>query len=417
MGLQELFRQTFANLRANRLRSLLTMFGILWGIVSIILMNAMGTGMMTAQRQKTRALGQNLIIVWGGLTTLQSETFQAGRRIRLTFDDYLAVREECRLLSRISPEFQRGSLTSRTPLNSGVFQTHGVYPEYQQIRTIELDRGRLMNDRDNSEGRRICLIGSEVRDQLFKEEDPLGRTIHIQNLPYTVVGLLLKKDQNSNYSGPDNKKIFIPFSSVMRDFPNPLPDADRNVIDQLIVQPRSVQDSEGAEIQIRQVLGRRQHFDVRDEDALKIWNTITTSRMVLEIFDSMGRFLTFVGIITLALGGLGVTNIMLVSVRERTREIGIRKAVGATRRSILLQFFSEAMAITLSAGAGGLLLAWTICALVNTLPKLDFFAGLIVSPATAMTAVGGLVLIGLLSGIYPAMEAAEMDPIEALRYE
>lgn len=413
----ELLRQTITNLKANRLRSVLTMFGIVWGIVSIIVMTSIGRGMQVAQAEKMRALGQNLMIVWGGLTTLQTDGFQAGRRVRLTFDDYLAVREQCKLLLRSSPEFSRGSLTSRTDLNSGVFQIHGIYPEYQAIRTIELEKGRLIHDGDNQEARRVCILGDEVRDQLFKVADPIGKTIFIRDLPYTVVGLMLKKDQNSNYSGPDKRKIFIPYHTIERDFPDPRPDARREFVDNLILQSRSAELGEAAEMEVRKVLGKRHQFDPQDMDAVSIWNTVTGAKMVSQIFESMRMFLGFVGVVTLALGGLGVTNIMLVSVRERTHEIGIRKAVGATRNRILTQFFSEALALTLLSGLIGLFLGWGICSLVNLLPKVDFFAGLLITPGVAVGVTGFLVLVGLLSGIYPALEAAEMDPIEALRYE
>lgn len=417
MSLRELFSQTYFNLKAHRLRSCLTMFGIVWGIVSIILMTGIGRGMQVAQMQKMRELGQNLIIVWGGLTTLQTDGFQAGRYIRLTFDDYLAVRRECPSLLRSSPEFQRGNLTSKTEINSGVFQIHGVYPEYQFIRTIELAKGRLMNDGDNDEARRVCILGDEVNEQLFKESDSLGKTVIIKNLPFTVIGVVRKKDQNSNYSGPDKRKIFMPFQTLLRDFPDPRPDYPKERIQNLILQPRSTKLGDAAELEIRQVLGKRHHFDPQDEDALSVWNTITGGRMVSQIFESMSTFLGFIGVITLALGGLGVTNIMLVSVKQRTHEIGIRKAVGATRRRILAHFFSEALALTLFSGLIGLVLGCGICSLVNLLPKVDFFAGLLITPGVALGVAGFLVLVGILSGIYPAMVAAEMDPIEALRTE
>lgn len=286
-----------------------------------------------------------------------------------------------------------------------------------RIRTIELEKGRLINDGDNLEARRVCILGDEVRDQLFKVADPIGKTIFIRNLPYTVIGLMKKKDQNSNYSGPDKRKIFIPFHTIGRDFPDPRPDSRKDRLDNLILQPRSAAVGDAAEMEVRQVLGKRHQFDPQDMDAVSIWNTITGARMVSQIFESMRVFLGFVGVITLALGGLGVTNIMLVSVKERTHEIGLRKAVGATRRRILLQFFSEALALTLVSGLIGLFAGWGICSLVNLLPKVDFFAGLLITPDVALGVTGFLVLVGLLSGIYPAMEAAEMDPIEALRFE
>jgi putative ABC transport system permease protein len=373
--------------------------------------------MHVAQMNKAKALGQDLIIVSGGLTTLQTEGFQAGRRVSLTYDDYLAVRRQCFHLKRSSPEFYRGPLVCKTPLNSGSFMVHGVYPEYQDIRSIVLEKGRLINDGDNEQGRRVCIIGDEVRDQLFKDADPIGQIIHIQSLPFTVVGLLIKKDQNSNYSGPDKRKVFIPFHTIGRDFPDPRSDANKNRINYLILQPQSAALGDAAESQIRQVLGKMHNFDPQDRDALPIWNTVTSTRMVGEIFESMRVFLGFVGLVTLALGGLGVTNIMLVSVRERTREIGLRKAVGATRRRILVQFFSEALALTLASGLIGLGLGWGFCELMNLLPKIDFFAGLILTPGVAIGVTLFLMLVGLLSGIYPALTAAELDPVEALRYE
>jgi putative ABC transport system permease protein len=413
----ELVRQTWQNLKANKTRSFLTMFGIAWGLICLILMTAMGEGMWVAHREKNRLLGQNIMIVWGGTTSKGREGVRAGKDIRLTLDDYFTVRREASLLRRASPEIQR-YLTARSDINNGTFNVHGVFSDYMQMRTIEVvPGGRQLNDGDNDRMLRVCLIGDEVRQQLFDKVNAVGKTIVVGELPFLIVGELVHKEQNSNYSGPDSKKIFVPFYTLARDYPNPRATEGRFQLSNMILQPLSEQTGDIAEIQVRRVLSKEKDFDPLDEDALPIWNTIRQAKFIFKLFASLKTFLAVVAIVTLILGGVGVMNIMLLSVGERTREIGVCKAVGATTRRILLQFFAESMTLTFVAGIAGMLVGWGLCAAINQLPKLDFFAGMIVTPEVALIAFGFLLLVGVLSSIYPAFMAAVIDPIEALRYE
>jgi putative ABC transport system permease protein len=413
----ELFRQTWLNLKANKTRSFLTMFGIAWGLICLILMTALGEGMWVAQEDKARTLGQNIIIVWGGLTSKGFEGSMAGKSIRLTLDDFFIVKREADYLQRSSPEIRR-YLPVRSTINNGTFSTHGIFPDYMQMRTIELKPGgRPFNDADNENARRVCIIGDEVRVQLFDKARAVGQTIMIGALPYTVIGELVHKDQNSNYSGPDNTKVFVPFHAIARDYPLPAAVEGRFELSNMVLQPRSIEVSEKAELQIRQILSRHKGFDYQDEDAMPVWNTITSAKLVHKIFDSLTVFLASMAIVTLILGGVGVMNIMLLSVGERTHEIGVCKAVGATTRDILLQFFAESMMLTILAGLAGIIIGWGLCLLINQLPRIDFFAGMIVTPQVGLIAFGFLILVGVLSSIYPAFMASVVDPIEALRYE
>lgn len=413
----ELLRQTWITLKADRTRSLLTMFGIAWGLICLILMNAVGEGMWVAQKQKARALGQNIMIVWGGITGKGMQGSRAGKTIRLTLEDYYTLKARAMHLERLSPEIGR-YLPVRSDLNNGTFRVHGVYPDYMAMRTIEVRPGsRVINEGDNHAARRVCILGDEVKDQLFGKARAVGATVMIAGLPYLVIGELVPKDQNSNYAGPDSRMIYVPFHALARDFALPQAAEGKHQLSNLILQPRSEELGEAAELQVRRILGREKGFDPLDEDALPIWNTVTQAKFLHRVFSSLQIFLGAVAVVTLILGGVGVMNIMLLTVQERTREIGVAKAVGATTRRIMAQFFAESMALTFTAGTAGILAGWGLCALLNCLPKIDFFAGMIVTPEIGLAAFGFLTAVGVLASIYPAFMAATVDPIEALRYE
>jgi putative ABC transport system permease protein len=430
--MKEIFAQVLSNLRANKLRSFLTMFGILWGVISVVVLAATGEGFRRGNEQVLHELGKNIGIVWGGRTTMQAGGERTGRRILLTVDDARALARDSNMIAVVSAEIARGGLKVKSAFNAAALTVHGIEPQYQEIRTIELEKGRLFSRADEEEGRRVAIIGADSTKQLFGTRDSIGQVVQINGLPYTVIGKIRKKDQDSSYSGPDNDKVFVPFTAMTRDFPRT--DAPPGTLSQIILAPhpwvvellpRALNERTGRiedidwplEREVRRVLARQHGFDPEDRDAISMWDTSLESLMFGRMVQAMKDFFTVVGIVTLALGGIGVMNIMLVAVRERTREIGVRKALGATTVQIQKQFFLEGFLLTMLSGAIGFGVALGLCALVNLLPMPPRFQGMVLTWQAGLGAVMTLVLIGIGTSTYPARRAAQLPPVDALRFE
>ncbi len=416
MSARDLITDTFRVLWAHKTRSALTMFGIAWGIVSLVLMVAAGEGLRVGQVRQQERFGKDIMIVFSGRTSLQAGSVRAGRMVRWTSTDHLAVKEEASACDCVIPEFGRGAMAVGSRFNNGSIMVTGSLPPFAEIRSLTVAEGRFYNYEDDAKGRRVAFLGSDARRQLFSGRPSVGEIIHIAGLPYTVIGVMEKKGQNSSYDGQDVTKIFIPFHAMMRDFPGKPPLTARD-IDRLLVTPRSWDDHEQCKWQVRRALARLHDFDPRDKEAAGIWDTVEDAKAFRQIINGMEYFLGAVGIATLCLGGIGVMNVMLVAVRERTREIGVRKAVGATSRSIRWQFFTEALLLALASGGLGSAAGLGFCAIVNTFQMPEFFAGMLVSWKTAAVAFGMLGAVAVLSAVYPASRAAAVDPIEALRFE
>lgn len=413
---RELIAQTWRSLTANKLRSFLTMFGIAWGIVSIILMMAAVEGLRVGNKRATESLGKDIMIIRGGTTSQQAGGERAGRRIRLEAADANLLREQCPSLSLVTPEQGLGAAV-RSRFNSGRFQVTSGLPFFKDIRSLTLADGRFWNDNDERDVRRVAVLGYEVKSQLFLSRNPVGETIYLNGLPFDVIGFLVKKEQDSNYDGPDNSKIFVPFHTAFRDFPNP-PPARAAWVNVILATPRDLEAHERSEGEIRRALARKYNFDPQDKDAIGIWDTVKGARMFASMTTAMATFFGVVGVVTLVLGGISVMNVMLVSVTERTCEIGVRMAVGASRRAILQQFFLESVVLTAFSGLAGLAFAATLCFTVTALlPAGMYFAGLLLTPRAAIIAFSSLAMIAIAAGTYPARKASALQPIDALRYE
>jgi putative ABC transport system permease protein len=417
MNFLEIMRQALATFTAHKMRSVLTMFGIVWGIASVILLVGLGRGFRVDQKKHMETLGKDLVVIWPGRTSSQIGGLAAGRPISLTIDDARLIRDECYLVKNVSPELRR-QIPEVSQFNSANRYVTGVWPPFQNFRSLQLREGRRLTEEDEAEARRVVILGFAARQQLFSGKPAVGSMLAIQGVPYIVIGVLASKKQNSSYSGFDNDLLFAPYSAVARDFPKPeKPGVVRGYLDDIVLEVSNPEEHEAAVEQVRRSLGRVHHFEATDKDAIFLWDTMKGAELAARVFDVITIFFACVATVTLCLGGIGVMNIMLVSVTERTREIGVRKAMGATRSDILRQFFAESALLTVVSGALGLILGVCLCFALAQVPLPDFVPHPIVSAASIVMSVLTLSVITVTAGMYPARRAAEMAPVDSLRYE
>jgi putative ABC transport system permease protein len=419
MTLLEILRQALATFRAHKMRTFLTMFGIVWGIASVILLVGLGKGFSVDQKKHMETLGKDLVIAWGGRTSSQVGGRAAGREIQLNVDDAQLIHDECYSVKNVSPELRR-SIPEVSQFNSANRGVVGVWPSYQDFRSLILGEGRLITEDDEREARRVVVLGFAANRQLFPGQPSIGAALLVKSVPYTVIGVLAEKKQNSNYDGPDNDYLFAPYSAVARDFPPPEKKGagiTRGWLDDIVFEVANPEEHDDAVLQVRKTLARVHHFDPLDKDAIFIWDTMEGAKLLDKIFGVVTIFFGCVAIVTLCLGGIGVMNIMLVSVTERTREIGTRKALGATKRDILRQFFAESAMLTVASGILGLSFGLGTCWAMKSLPLPDFVPHPIVSTISIVASILTLSLITVTAGMYPAQRAADMTPVESLRHE
>jgi len=419
MSVSSIISEAGAALKFNRQRSILTTISLAWGVACFVILYSYGDGFHVALRKAFMAVGQDLVLMFNGQTSAQAGGERAGRRIRMERTDVDAIRDAVPLAAAVSPEVMVHGATVVRGYRTQSIAVRAVYPVYGRIRNETMATGRWLGLEDEAEKERVAVMGAEAATKMFGEIPPEGEDITINGLHFTVIGVLKTKTQISNYNEPDNECIFIPYDtgSLLRDIKYP---------DYIVWMPVNPIFRAEAVRQVREVLARVHNFSPNDERAVRV----IVFNEFLRIVDTMGMalriLLGFVGTLTLAIGGVGLANIMLVSVTQRTREIGVLKSIGATRRSILMQFLLEAMVIVTAGGVLGVLCGYGVTTALQTLPLLGPIfkdtsgAGdihLRISRFAVITSTLMLECVGLVAGLLPAVKAARMDPIEALRYE
>lgn len=410
MLLQELISQGWQSLTRNKLRSALTMLGIIWGLVCVVTLLAYGEGVGGTIHKALSNMSSGILILRGGQ--------RSGRRINLEYEDVEALRQEVPLLRYVSAEFDSdfGYKVGTRMVSIG---TRGIEMNYDKMRRLTIEDGRMFNESDFAEHRRVVVFGADAARRAFQGAPAIGQTVSISGLSFEVIGVLKKKVQDSMYYGPDNEQAFIPFGTL-RDL--------RNIKDpqMILVQPITPELNKDALEAARAVLARRHHFNPKDDKAVTDWDTIEDQADVRNLQLAMSTVLGIIGALTLGVGGVGVMNIMLVSVTERTREIGLRKALGARPRDILRQFLLEALVLTFIAGIIGMALSLVVTWAVPPMPLYSQFYKtanhegdifLHASGTVMFVSFAILSFVGITSGFWPALKAARLNPIEALRYE
>jgi len=413
--LLDIFGQTLRTLWAHKLRSFLTMFGIAWGVFSLLLLVGLGEGFRSGNRKQFDSMGENVIFIWSGRAPVVQGSFTALRQYYLTLRDYEDILVNCPSVGAATPVISRGDIRAVSDFYQAGGQMNGVKSEFNRIRYVPLNEGRWINDMDEQQNRRVIVLGDETRRVLFMGRPAIGSTILLNGNRFEVVGTLQRIGHGDNNT--QNLKNYMPFSTMHQYFPPLNAGEDPDVISQINYQPRSRSQHETAKQEVHRVVARNHGFNPNSPDSFDEWDTIKTVDQIGKIFDAMNMFLGSVGLVTLALGAIGIINIMLVAVADRTREIGLRKAVGATRASIMFQFFVEGAFLTLLSGGIGIGVAAAVMKALSQLTLTDGFDPPKLVASTALLAVASLSVAGVAAGLYPARRAALLEPVEALRKE
>ena len=407
-------RLILRELRAQKMRMTLTIGAVVWGTIAITLLLAFGEGLQRQMVKSTRGLGDHIVIMGGGQTGKPFAGLPQGRRIRLTMDDMHLLRRAFPELRAVTAEYNSWSSSLGYGKQEFSKLLSGVTPEFGDMRShYAQPGGRFLNALDEQYKRRVIFMGDKLAEEVFGTRDPVGETVTLNGVPFTVVGVMQKKQQNSMYSGPDNDKLTIPASTFSAMF-------GHRYVQRIIYQPQEGIDAKQLEPRVLAFFATKFKYDPEDERAIWFWDVGENEKTLRMVFLGINGFMFFIGAMTLLISGVGIANIMYVAVRERTREIGTKMALGGERRHIVVQFLMEAFTIALAGGALGILACIGMIKGISLLPA-EAFADMFGQPEitwlwTILT-VTILTLIGFFAGYFPARKAASVNPVEALRYE
>jgi putative ABC transport system permease protein len=410
-----IFRLFLRDLKKQRKRITLTLMAIVWGTISIVMLLAFGEGMKRSLNKAQHGMGKDIVVMWGGQTSIPFQGLGKGRRIRFVDEDIEFLKKKVPEIEAAGGEYNRWGASITYKKNTVSERVNGIYPCYEDMRAHYAEMGgRFINDLDMKSKRRVVFLGNKLKERLFGNEDAVGKTVIIDNIPFTVIGVMIEKMQMGMYNGPDWDKATIPATTFKTIW-------GYEYLQNIVYQPRDPDQIEQVKKKVSKVMGGKYKFDPEDKEALWLWDVIEGQKTFNKVLVGFHIFLGIIGGMTLLIAGVGVANIMYVAVKERTREIGIKMAMGAKRLHIMSQFLLESLIITILGGALGVFCCVVIVKIWAAIPLEADWAQWLGKPVISLeiAVITSLILgvIGMLSGIFPSRKAASVDPVESLRYE